>query len=220
MNLLPHSLTLIGLMALADGSALRAGEQALRGALPPSPAIAQPAVPAGVAAQAPSRLHILRADDVVLVKVYQEEDLTTQARVAQDGSITLPLLGAVRIGSNTVEHAVGLITQKLGQDYLVNPQVSLSIVEYGKRRFTVLGQVARPGTYEMTSDEPLNLLQAIASAGGYTRIGNPRKIIVERLAGDEKKIFKLDAESMAEDKKSKPFIVLPDDTVSVGEKWI
>jgi protein involved in polysaccharide export with SLBB domain len=72
----------------------------------------------------------------------------------------------------------------------------------------------------MTSDEPLNLLQAIATAGGYTRIGNPRKIIVERLVGDEKKIFKLNAESMAEDKKSKPFIVLPDDTISVGEKWI
>jgi polysaccharide export outer membrane protein len=187
---------------------------------PSSTPAAQPAALAGVVAQEPSRLYILRPNDVVLVKVYQEEDLTTQARVAQDGSITLPLLGAVRIGSNTVEHAVGLITQKLAQDYLVNPQVSLSVVEYCKRRFTVLGQVARPGAYEMTSDEPLNLLQAIATAGGYTRIGNPRKIIVERLVGDEKKIFKLNAESMAEDKKSKPFIVLPDDTISVGEKWI
>jgi polysaccharide export outer membrane protein len=176
--------------------------------------------PAGVVPQEPSRLYVLLPNDVVLVKVYQEDDLTTQARVARDGSITLPLLGAVRIGSNTVEHAVGLITQKLGQDYLVNPQVSLSIVEYGKRLFTVLGQVARPGTYEMTSDEPLNLLQAIATAGGYTRIGNARKIIVQRMAGDEKKIFKLNAESMAEDKNSKPFIILPNDTISVGEKWI
>jgi len=220
MNLLPHSLTLIGLIALADGGALRAGEPPLRGSAPPSPLIAQPVAPAGVAAQEPSRLYILRPNDVVLVKVYQEDDLTSQARVAQDGSITLPLLGAVRIGSNTVEHAIRLITQKLGQDYLVNPQVSLTIVEYGKRRFTVLGQVARPGTYEITSDEPLNLLQAIATAGGYTRIGNPRKIIVQRLVGDEKKIFKLNAESMAEDKNSKPFIVLPDDTISVGEKWI
>jgi polysaccharide export outer membrane protein len=132
----------------------------------------------------------------------------------------MPLLGTVEIGSNTVENAITMIREKLAKDYLVNPQVSLSIVEYGKRRFTVLGQVTRPGTYEMTSDEPMNLLQAIATAGGYTRIGNPRKIIVERLVGNEKEIHKLDAESMAEDKKSKPFILLPDDTVTVGEKWL
>ena len=220
MKLLPHSLTLIGLLALADGGTLWAGEPPVRGSVPPPPPTAPPVAPVGGAAQEPSRLHILRPDDVVLVKVYQEDDLTTQARVAQDGSITMPLLGAVRIGSNTVEHAVGLITQKLGQDYLVNPQVSLTIVEYGKRRFTVLGQVNQPGTYEMTSEEPLNILQAIATAGGYTRIGNPRKIIVQRLLGDEKKIFKLNAESVAEDKNSKPFIVLPDNTISVGEKWI
>ena len=143
-----------------------------------------------------------------------------QARVARDGSITLPLLGTISIGSNTVEQAIGLIRDGLAKDYLVNPQVSLSIVEYAKRRFTVLGQVNRPGTYEMPGDDQLNLLQAIAMAGGYTRIGAPNKITVQRVVSDETKIFKLNAESMAKNKGEKPFEILQEDTITVGEKWI
>ena len=222
MNAIKCLFTFAALLAAAGGTTLSAGDLLKKETAAPA---AQPAQPgagtgAGVVAQEPSRLYVLKANDIVLVKVYQEDDLTTQARIARDGSITLPLLGTIEIGSNTVENAITLIRDKLAKDYLVNPQVSLSIVEYGKRRFTVLGQVTRPGTYEMTTDEPMNLLQAIATAGGYTRIGNQRKIIVERLVGDEKKIFKLDAGSMAEDKKSKPFILLPDDTITVGEKWL
>jgi len=186
----------------------------------PSAKPGQTATSPGAAGLVPSRLYVLKPNDVVMVKVYQEEDLTIQARVARDGSITLPLLGTISIGSNTVEQAIGLIRDGLAKDYLVNPQVSLSIVEYAKRRFTVLGQVNRPGTYEMPGDDQLNLLQAIAMAGGYTRIGAPNKITVQRVVSDETKIFKLNAESMAKNKGEKPFEILQEDTITVGEKWI
>jgi polysaccharide export outer membrane protein len=72
----------------------------------------------------------------------------------------------------------------------------------------------------MPSDESVSLLQAIATAGGYTRIGNPRRITVQRTVGSENKLIKLDAEAMAENKKEKPFVILPDDVIVVGEKWI
>ncbi|MBI5387451.1 MAG: polysaccharide export protein [Verrucomicrobia bacterium] len=170
--------------------------------------------------QEPSRLYVIKPNDVVIVKVYQEEDLTTQARVARDGTITMYLLGTVNIGSNSVEQATTLIHDLLAKDYLVNPQVSLNIVEYAKRRFTVMGQVNRPGTYEMPSDDTMNLLQAIATAGGYTRIGNPKKIAVQRVVDGKQKIIELNADAMAKDKNSKPFDVLPDDTITVGEKWL
>src|SRR5262245_52678572 len=145
------------LCALMTTLSLKAAEQASKEAATSS----KPGTP-GSTGLVPSRLYVLKPNDVVMVKVYQEEDLTTQARVARDGSITLPLLGTVYIGSNSVEQAIGLIRDGLAKDYLVNPQVSLSIVEYAKRRFTVLGQVNRPGTYEMPSDDQVNLLQAIA----------------------------------------------------------
>jgi len=58
----------------------------------------------------------------------------------------------------------------LAKDYLVNPQVNLTVMEYSKRRFIVLGQVQRPGAYDMPDRDSVRLLQAIGMAGGYTRI--------------------------------------------------
>ncbi len=211
----------VALCVLTTGVWLSAAEPASKGTASPTQSRgAQPATTPAGAGLVPSRLYVLKPNDVVLVKVYQEEDLTIQARVARDGSITLPLLGTVYIGTNSVEKAIGIIREGLAKDYLVNPQVSLSIVEYAKRRFTVLGQVNRPGTYEMPSDDQINLLQAIAMAGGYTRIGAPKKITVQRVVAEETKIFQCNAEAMAKDAGEKPFEVLVDDTITVGEKWL
>lgn len=212
--------TRVALCVLASGVWLNAAEPASKESAPPAKAGAEAESTTRVAGQVPSRLYVLKPNDVVLVKVYQEEDLTIQARVARDGSINLPLLGTVQVGSNSVEKAIGIIRDGLAKDYLVNPQVSLSIVEYAKRRFTVLGQVNRPGTYEMPGDDQINLLQAIAMAGGYTRIGAPKKITVQRVVAAETKVFQLNAESMAKNEGEKPFEIQEDDTITVGEKWL
>src|SRR4051812_46168895 len=87
--------------------------------------------------------YVLTANDIVHVKVYQEDDLEAKVRISKDGSIVLPLLGSVTVGGKTREHAARMIRELLGEKYLVNPLVSLDIVEYSKRRFTVLGQVQR-----------------------------------------------------------------------------
>lgn len=165
-------------------------------------------------------LHQLQVGDVVQVKVYQEEDLSATARIGKDGAITLPLLGAVRVISNTVDQASARIRNLLAADYLVNPQVSLNVTEYAKRRFTVLGQVQKPGSFELPPEDSVSLLQAIAMAGGYTRIGNPRKITVQRAVSGKNTALKLDAEAMASQKGEKSFEILPDDVVVVGEKWL
>jgi polysaccharide export outer membrane protein len=163
--------------------------------------------------------YVLRPGDVVQVKVYQEDDLASTSRIGPDGAIALPLLGSVRVASNTVSHATAIIASLLAKDYLVNPQVTLNVTEFAKRRFTVLGQVQRAGTYEMPTHESVNLLQAIAAAGGFTRIGNPRRITVQRTVGSENQKINLDSEAMSK-KKEQPFFIRPDDVVTVGEKWI
>ncbi len=173
---------------------------------------------AAQAAQA--ALHELQAGDVIQVKVYQEEDLTAVVRVGKDGTVTLPLLGPVRVASNTVNQASVKIHDLLAADYLVNPRVTLNVIEFAKRRFTVLGQVQRPGSYEIPPDESVSLLQAIAMAGGYTRIGNPRKITVQRLVAGKSVVLPLDAQAMASRKNEKSFEILPEDVIVVGEKWL
>lgn len=164
--------------------------------------------------------YILRQGDVVTVKVYQEDDLASVSRIGNNGAITMPLLGSVKVVSNSLEKATLIIRDLLAKDYLVDPQVTLNVTEFAKRRFTVLGQVQRPNTYDMPADDSVSLLQAIATAGGYTRIGNPRKITVQRTVGTDNQVIKVDAEAMALNKKEKPFLILPDDVIVVGEKWL
>jgi polysaccharide export outer membrane protein len=162
--------------------------------------------------------YVLAPNDTIMVKVYQESDLDAKVRISKDGTIVLPLLGQVSVGGKTREDAARLIRDLLAAKYLVSPQVSLDIAEYSKRRFTVLGQVQRPGTFEMPGDETVNLLQAISMAGGYTRLGTGRGVSVQRGEGPDKRVFKLDADSMAKDKDVKNFEIIADDTITIGEK--
>src|ERR1035441_8856774 len=87
-----------------------------------------------------SQTYVLAPNDVVQIKVYQEDDLETKARVGQDGTISFPLIGVVHIGGKTVEQAGALIREKIDKDYLVNPQITLIVGEYSQRRVPALRQ--------------------------------------------------------------------------------
>jgi len=173
-----------------------------------------------VSPTAASPQYILQQGDVIQVKVYQEEDLTSVSRIGKEGTITMPLLGSVKVVSNSLEAATIILRDLLAKDYLVDPQVNLNVTEFARRRFTVLGQVQRPGTYDMGADEAVSLLQAVATAGGYTRIANSHKITIQRTIGTENKLIRLDAEAMTLNAKEKPFAIQPDDVIVVGEKWL
>jgi protein involved in polysaccharide export with SLBB domain len=166
-----------------------------------------------------SQTYVLAPNDVVQIKVYQEDDLETKARVAQDGTISFPLIGVVPIGGKTVEQAGGLIREKLDKDYLVNPQVTLIVVEYSKRRFTVLGQVQKPGSFEIPSEESVTLLEAIAMAGGYTRLADKARVKVTRITGDKTATVTVDTKRESNDAEMMSFQILPEDTVTVPERF-
>jgi polysaccharide export outer membrane protein len=159
----------------------------------------------------------LSPSDVIKIKVFQEDDLTTEGRIGKDGTVTIPLVGAVTLGGKTVEEATRHLRDLFGKDYLVNPQVTLSVTEYAKRRFTVLGQVQKPGTYDIPSEESVTLLQAIAMAGGFTRLAVQGKVSVTRTLGG-KRTFAVDVKSTANDPATKHFEILPDDTIMVAER--
>ena len=159
----------------------------------------------------------LSANDLIRVKVFQEDDLTTEFRLGRDGNTTFPLLGVVNLAGKTVEEAAAMIRDSLGRDYLVNPQVTLTVVEYAKRRFTVLGQVQKPGSYELPGEESVTLLQAIAMAGGFSRLAVQSKVSITRTLGGKKSLT-VDVRSAANDPGTKPFEILPDDTIMVAER--
>ncbi len=164
-----------------------------------------------------SSAYRLCGSDLVHIRVFQEDELDTSVRIAKDGSITFPMIGSVCIGGKTLPEACTTIETAL-RTFCKSPQVVIRIVEYNKRRFTVLGQVNRPGTFEMPDEGPLSLLEAIGMAGGYSRIANPSKVTLKRTSPDgSEHIFRLDAKRMARESSIAPFLLKTGDTIVVEE---
>ncbi|BCU75552.1 polysaccharide biosynthesis/export family protein [Luteolibacter sp. LG18] len=118
--------------------------------------------------------------DTVEITVFREDELATRGQLSADGTITMPLIGAVRLQGLTTDQAGKAIEQKLKDGYLVRPQVSVSIGARVRRTITVLGQAQNPGVFELPANRQLTLVEAIGMAGGVTRIGNARKLTLKR----------------------------------------
>ncbi len=162
--------------------------------------------------------YVLSANDQVAVEVFGEDDLRTNGRLNGEGNLSLPLLGSVHLAGLSLTQATARVTELYAKDYLVNPKVNVSLVSYAKRRFTVLGQVNRPGSFEMPEGSPMgiDLLEAIAMAGGYTRIAAPERITVRRHGAKGDEVLKVDAKRLARGSANN-FKVIPGDTITVAE---
>lgn len=118
--------------------------------------------------------------DTVEIRVFREDELTTRGQLSGDGTLSMPLIGAVRIEGLTTDQAAAAVTRKLADGFLVKPEVSVSIEARIRRTITVLGQAQRPGVFELPAHRKLTLVEAIGMAGGVTRIANPKKIGLKR----------------------------------------
>ena len=184
---------------------------------PNTSSAARPALPPGAGASAPAG-YVLGPNDYVGVEVFGEDDLRTNGRLNPEGNLSVPLLGSVHLAGLTLTQAASKLTELYGRDYLVNPKVNVMLLGYAKRRFSILGQVGRPGSYEMPESSPggIDLLEAIALAGGYTRIAAPERITVRRQTANGDQVFKVNAKKFNKGGGG-GFRVEPGDTITVGE---
>ena len=154
--------------------------------------------------------YVISSADILEVTVYGEGDLSITTRVSQDGTISYPLLGNIKAAGFTVRELGAYITDLLGQDYLVMPQVSIFVKEYAK--ISVLGQVKTQGAYQMK--ENLTLTQAIALTGGFTPIADTSRIKIIRNIGGQKETLEVNVDLILE--KAAPDIELKaNDTIIV-----
>jgi polysaccharide export outer membrane protein len=172
---------------------------------------------AGASAHGASDNYVLRNNDLIKVTVFQEDDMTTETRVSKSGYITLPLLGPVQLAGKTVADATNEIRTKLDKDYIINPQVTLTVMTYAEQWVTVLGEVQKPGQVEIPPEGGLDLLGAIALAGGYTKVADPGSVIVRRIINGKDVVARVDARRLARDTNVQEFMVQPGDRISVGE---
>jgi polysaccharide export outer membrane protein len=163
--------------------------------------------------------YTLSPGDVVTIRVFREPDLDTQQRVSKEGTINYPLIGIVKIAGLSSDQASAKIAAALDKDYLVRPQVSLSVVAYSKQKFMVLGQVTSPGSYNIPDEQTLDILNAIAIAGGFTRLAKTSKVTVTRFTNGEAKTFQIDLDKMIKTGSTEHFNVQPNDVIIVEEKF-
>ena len=131
---------------------------------------------------------ILGAADVIHVNVWKNVELSQTVTIGPDGFVSLPLLGDVHVAGMTANELGQKLAVKLN-NFVVNPQVTVSVVDIRSRQVYVLGQVSKPGGYPLIA--PVNVLQLIALAGGLSNYANRKEITIlrPRPGGPQKIIF-------------------------------
>ena len=114
--------------------------------------------------------------DKLKVTVYGEDDLGAEVVVDGNGQVQLPLIGQVKAAGLTVHEFVAEVQNALGAKYLRDPKVSVQIENY--RPFYIIGEVNKPGEYPYESG--LNVLGAVALAGGYTYRADDSDVYIRR----------------------------------------
>ncbi len=134
------------------------------------------------------------AKDLITITVFDVPDLNTTVRIAEDGSITLPLLGRVEVDGLTRLQLEKKLAGLLEEKYLKNAQVTVFIKEYQSKTVSIIGAVAKPGNYELIGKQ--TLLQVISSAGGLSDSASDRIIIIRNYKDGKSKSLTIPLEDL------------------------
>jgi len=151
-------------------------------------------------------------NDLLEIKVYEEPDLTKDVRVSQDGQVSYPLLGNIKVVGLSARQLEDKIAGLLGEDYLVNPQVSVTVKEYV--RVSILGEVRSPGSYEIKGILPLT--RVLAMAGGLNERANSCDIKIIRVNGNMKETIEVNLDRILQ-KAAQDIEIKGNDTIVVGQ---
>jgi polysaccharide export outer membrane protein len=113
-----------------------------------------------------ARDYLVGSQDVLKISVYEHPDLETTVRVSEDGRITFPLIGDLEVKNLSVQQIEKKIASRLSDGIIPNPQVTVFIEQFKGTRVTVMGEVTKPGQYEITG--PTSVVEAISMALGMT----------------------------------------------------
>ena len=200
-----RELRLLGVLVLAGG--LLVGCSSSRSTVPSIPAAGVPTGALGPNGGPAASVagYTLGPGDQIRLTVFRHEDLSGEFALDGEGFFALPLVGEILGGGMTARQLENEIEVRLKSGgYLVDPQVSIEVLNY--RPFYIIGEVNNPGSYQYVNG--MNVINAVALAGGFTYRADQDDIIISRggADGDE-----LEADLTTE--------VLPGDIVEVTERF-
>jgi polysaccharide export outer membrane protein len=187
-------LPLLFIMVLLAASGLGARLSA------PASAQAQTLAPAASAAS-----YVLGPNDRIRLKVYGESDITGEYEVDNSGNVSVPLAGHLKAAGLTTRELERSITSALSKGIVRDPRVNVEIALY--RPYYILGEVKKSGEYPYRLG--LTVMDAVASAGGFTYRANENKVYLRRSGGAAEEIYALDA----------PVPVFPGDNIRIPERY-
>lgn len=170
----------------------------------------------------------LKPRDQVKLTVFGEDSLTTTETINSAGMVSFPLIGDIKAEGQTASEIALKVEQLLEKDYIRDANVTIAVVEFqeperpvvttdrGPKKIgviTVGGEVRAPGTVEMFEDQPMDLLKAIYSVGGFTPVANQRKVTVKRASGNVEDVNAAELQD-----NSEVYLLRPGDIVTVKKR--
>ena len=123
-------------------------------------------------------------EDVLYIRVWREPDFTEAVGVRPDGKVTMNLIHDVQAAGLTPERLAAQLTEILSE-YINKPEVTVSVVQVNSKKYTITGEVNRPGVFPLVV--PTRVFDALGNAGGFKEFANKKDIVIVR--GDKRLHF-------------------------------
>jgi protein involved in polysaccharide export with SLBB domain len=139
----------------------------------------------------PTERSLLGPGDVFTLEIVGEKDLPHEYQVASDGTVDLPYVHTLKVADLEAQEVARLVRGRLiAEKILIDPSVVVQVKEYASRHITLLGQVARPGSFPLLSG--MSLIQAISQAGGLTAVASASHVNLTRKTGGKQQTVEID----------------------------
>ena len=179
-------------------------------ATPAKPAVAPPAVTAGIK---PPADYVIGVDDSLEVVYWQDKDMSATVVVRPDGNISLPLVNEIKAAGLTPDQLRTEIARAAAK-FVEDPTVSVGVKAINSRKVFITGQVGKPGPYPLM--DSTTVLQMLATAGGPSEYAKTDNISIVRRENGKDTRFKFSYKKVSEGKSLEQNIVLkPGDTIIV-----
>jgi protein involved in polysaccharide export with SLBB domain len=149
--------------------------------------------------------YILGPNDRIRLKVYGESDITGEYEIDNNGQVSIPLAGHIKAAGATTRQLEKAIASALAKGIVRDPRVNVEIAQY--RPYYILGEVKKSGEYPYRNG--LTVMDAVASAGGFTYRANENKVHLRRAGAGTEEILPLDA----------PVPIFPGDNIRIPERY-
>ena len=126
----------------------------------------------------------------------------------------------MNLKGKSLREAEELIRSRYDQDFLVKPQVTVTVLEYAKTSVNVLGSVGQAGSVVFTPEQPMTLLDAIARAGGFTRLADRKHVSLSRTVDGKVEKYTINADELIQGDAKQSWILIKDDVIYVPEKLL